>query len=568
MKRKLETKTEFARVTRRKTQQNKPDWLLTAEKELPYLAPKRSYPIDEKAIANAKLDPAFDGLKASSYTGYNDNEKYPPLEIARDAFLKALRYISHQEFMFLLEKATAKFIDKYAKQPYTIFVEGVDACKSNMWVTNLLILETPISYEYPPEDVTSDLPLTKLVLFADDGLFTGNQMFETIETVLKLDSDRSSPILYKPVVLVAVTTRRALDQLKDIADVIYGDILDTVEDAAMSLGGPHRQFALDGYFGEQRPAVYFDHKVPDSVSVPVAVGRFVSGCGDDISADVEMETLLALESHCPVPPYKISASCLVERFEDGYEDWQGESPYDTYGFYTLAIDNKGAATIPSPQKRPDGPDYTYFTNDEILDGVGYATHNMFVRVTAQTGEEGRFLVVLPDLDYCSSNFWVIFASLLDSSAFVGVIDIYDRIPSGNTVVFSDDFMFTGDRMFEAVLRYIENSGTDPRLIKVVVAVATKQAMALFQKALPQVQIYAKFVAPGDRPIILQNDASMIPDPRTLFDGCDGEVEKSRRKVAQTELCPVPLYMFSPICVAQRLAYPNKRFGEELAAFDK
>lgn len=272
-----------------------------------FLRPRRLYPLDVKQIEieskRTEPDPNADDF----YGMHKDFMKLIPFKVARDVFHGTIRRISFDEFLGLLDKAANEFHRKYYPRPYSMVIPGMNRCKSNFWVAELLFEYTVLN-QYPPVSIYGDCSrvAADLVLFADDGLFTGEQMENSVS---------NCRLAVEAVVLVAVATSTGKRRVERSVHgpettVIAGDKVDSLIETATRLGGKH----LDAYaklagnsramYWLAKPIVYFDHKLPDWHSVSANISKYIVGCrGHEATPSWDPDD-------CLVPPYTTNPSCL------------------------------------------------------------------------------------------------------------------------------------------------------------------------------------------------------------------------------------------------------------------
>lgn len=294
------------------------------DRDRPFLAPRQTFPIDYEALVELsdtkELDEIDFGVPDSA-------RRFISPTVARDVFEHTLRHISFEEFLGHLNEAANAFAFAHAPTPYSLVVDGMNRCKSNFWVMELLLDPLGggiLGTKYPPAEIVSDVSeaICDLVMFPDDAMFTGNQMRETV-----LSGGISRPSDRTLAVVVAVTTNLAAQKFADRGvEVFYGDVINSMVEIARLLGSEDKAMfdralanvSVQDALLLHRPAVYFDHKIPDETSVPELVRLFVSGCQD--RQRMSKQTLLdqrrtGRSSHldtCPVPPYLLTPSCKGE----------------------------------------------------------------------------------------------------------------------------------------------------------------------------------------------------------------------------------------------------------------
>lgn len=286
------------------------------------LTPPLSHPLDEAQIK-------FEMEQTSLYEGsivYGQPREFMasvPFEMMRRVFMDTIRYVPFDRFLELLKESALEFKRRYHPQPYVIVIRKMNPCKSNFWVAKLLLSQTVLR-TYPPVDIVSNALDTKdtkgkLLLFPDDGMFSGQQMHALVSRTKHSHSHSDDAV-----VLVAVTTRIALEKVaKAGANVIYGELVPTMADTIRLLGPEYTQayasILKNGYERDylDKAVLYFDHKLPDEFSVARGLSRFISGCRQD---DMTNETKQRQKrgnwksphsKRCPVPPYVLSRECLA-----------------------------------------------------------------------------------------------------------------------------------------------------------------------------------------------------------------------------------------------------------------
>lgn len=286
------------------------------------LTPPLSHPLDQAQIK-------FEMDQTNLYEGsivYGQPREFVasvPFEMMRRVFMDTIRYVPFDRFLELIKESAIEFKRRYHPQPYVIVIRKMNPCKSNFWVTKLLLSQTVLR-KYLPVDIVGD-SLDKdvkgeILLFPDDGMFSGQQMHALVSRASRHSRFGEG----EAVVLVAVTTRIALEKVSVAgANVIYGELVPTMADTIRLLGPKYTQAyasILDnGYERDylDKAVLYFDHKLPDEFSVARGLSRFISGCRqDDMTNETKQRQKRANwksphSKRCPVPPYVLSRECLA-----------------------------------------------------------------------------------------------------------------------------------------------------------------------------------------------------------------------------------------------------------------
>lgn len=311
------------------------------DRDRPFLAPSQRFPIDYQSLIElSEIDSDGKELEEIDFGIPDAARRYISPSVARDVFEHTLRHISFEEFLTNLTEAANAFALAHAPEPYSLVVEGMNRCKSNFWVMELLIDPLGggiLGTKYRPSEIVSDVSEARynLVMFPDDAMFTGNQMRETVlsSELSRRSSRRLSSIGEMTQhdrilsVVVAFTTNLAAQKFAERGvEVFYGDVINSMVEIA-SLVGPEHEAMFDEALANvspqdalllHRPAVYFDHKIPDDTSVPELVQLFVSGCQDkqQTSKQTQLDQRRAkrhrYRDYCPVPPYILTPSCLEQ----------------------------------------------------------------------------------------------------------------------------------------------------------------------------------------------------------------------------------------------------------------
>jgi len=199
----------------------------------------------------------------------NVRKMEPKLESNRKV-LKATRIVRFPEFYEKAARVFASIADAMSTPKYKQTVLFIQPKKSNAWMAVLFLdfLERAGMRNLIRNILLSDLsdetePIANAnVVFLDDGTYSGTQMVDFLaEYVHQLSKSRV-------IVGIPFATSIAIDKIREELEmhsgrtpsmIFYTDIMEPLGKTP----------------AERKPAVYFDHKVPNSVSTYAAYDRYL-----------------------------------------------------------------------------------------------------------------------------------------------------------------------------------------------------------------------------------------------------------------------------------------------------
>lgn len=255
------------------------DFLTELNKVRSHLAPKRSYPID--------WDNVFRWAKEESKSSGDEMQHF--VEVVASGLI----HISFAQFLERLREAAELFQTEIDNDPY-VLVLPTETCKSSKWVAQLLFAHRMLPF-MPVEIVNDTARVPKSIrkfLFVDDAIYSGTQMHATIYSQFKSIKSKSKDVhvfLIAPFVTTAAIKLLRTEQIT----ILYSQVMKTLLQVGHLLEKPRTMLTRL----TKQPLIYFDHKLPDTVSTsPGLLMKFISGCGKG-------------DYDCPPPPYKKAPLC-------------------------------------------------------------------------------------------------------------------------------------------------------------------------------------------------------------------------------------------------------------------
>jgi hypothetical protein len=272
--------------------------------------PKKSYPLDkEKVIEYINASP--DEFKSVLTKLFNNT-----IHIS----YKTLKFILTQNFkelIFYCKKNNIKtisiFLDNTSKKQIIY--------KSNFWIIQHFIKfikdnsidDFVIDFIYKKEDIIYLDSNNRLILLLDDCIYTGLQMKDNVKDIYKYSKELSFNIY----ILVSCISEDAIKLLKEVAKhhkLILSKNIITIYKLSKYVSSDEELKLL----GSNKYLIYFDHKLPDSVSTYNNIYNgyvFRSFKLDQyytnnilsiipVIKNCDLKQRVSIDTECPDPPYK------------------------------------------------------------------------------------------------------------------------------------------------------------------------------------------------------------------------------------------------------------------------
>jgi hypothetical protein len=246
--------------------------------------------VDYKLLAKQRL---LEGRLIKTENVYMINKsKCHDKDYITNLILENVTYIGFDTFLVLLMKSFQKFFEKIDGSDY-IIIYNEDRNKSDLWVLLLLLRYGKKFLKKLYKDPTDIIELNKspitipdkmIYLFCDDFIYSGTQMFYTLE---KFAFKSSTSHLKNVYIVCAGITQNGINRLntdkifyeynlKSIGELVNPENYKKIE---KEMNNTFPQPFIDKFNYMNNVPIYMEHKLPDTMSsFPEIIIKVINNC--------------------------------------------------------------------------------------------------------------------------------------------------------------------------------------------------------------------------------------------------------------------------------------------------